>query len=603
MEKIVERWFVIIFLLAGMSLSVGSASAGCQVECVDHNRYDNSCIEWQTGLCGKSAAQSQGYCPPGQYQTPSGGCRLYGPTSGSGGGDIEPSGCECGSRTCETQDGGKKECWCAPACLPATCTGTVIPQNSVTDQTSGDFLLYGTQILRPANMRAGFNPFMDVQFWVEGPTGARVYYTGINDEVDLASIGNWHGVANLNNHQGYGVANIGADVYRRGVYEASCLPSSFTRPRTITGMVYYDPGNTCSTASPWDKTSNLIVGYNETGVTFGADVISAIVEPNDIVGKYVIGDAPSGIVSLQLLNLDTPENSAYMCSSCNPQGCPNIAGVPSPSLGNNFFLTDNVSRAAWWQVTGAGIYAGGGGTAIRSTLPDSSTNLILAETGGTEGAAFMPYGNSSLGSGNLSDAGWIAKSKYKGKKMDYAYFAANMGVIQGQASDWTGSDTFNLTTYPAGHDFGYMKPVSGTATIADPIAVGSTEKYMVFVNGNLDIANNITVADGGFLALIVNGNVNVDPSVSQVQGIYDMTGNYVSESKYVDGVTNDDQLEVQGSVVSWGTVSLLRNLGVGNTTTPGDKFVYRPDLLTNMPDIMKTFVMQWSEVVPGTFGQ
>jgi hypothetical protein len=228
--------------------------------------------------------------------------------------------------------------------------------------------------------------------------------------------------------------------------------------------------------------------------------------------------------------------------------------------------------------------------------------LILAPVGGTEGLLITGSGSVDTGAGEVSDAGWRAISRYRGKKMDYNYFAANMGVVRGQASDWTSSNEVNLGGYPAGEDFGYMKPVSGAASISNPMVVTSPNQYIVFVDGDLDILANVSVAQGGFLALVVKGSVTVDPSVTSLQGLYVIDNSFVTESQYVEGVTNDEPLVIEGTVVSWGTINITRDLGAGNTLVPAEQFSYRPDLLTNMPDKMKTFVMQWSEVVPGTYG-
>lgn len=59
----------------------------------------------------------------------------------------------------------------------------------------------------------------------------------------------------------------------------------------------------------------------------------------------------------------------------------------------------------------------------------------------------MAKGGSDLGMGTVSDPGWTAKTTYKGKKIDYSYFAAGMGVVSGQANDWP---TNNLSYKPTG---------------------------------------------------------------------------------------------------------------------------------------------------------
>jgi hypothetical protein len=74
-----------------------------------------------------------------------------------------------------------------------------------------------------------------------------------------------------------------------------------------------------------------------------------------------------------------------------------------------------------------------------------------------------------------------------------------------------------------------------------------------------------------------------------------MDGDFVTEPSAT-------QLNVEGSIVAWGSVNLGRDLMEGNLDGPTEKFAYRPDLLINMSESMKVSQMEWSEVVPGTYG-
>jgi hypothetical protein len=225
-------------------------------------------------------------------------------------------------------------------------------------------------------------------------------------------------------------------------------------------------------------------------------------------------------------------------------------------------------------------------------LPSASSRLILAPAGGTAAALLQASGNTGLGAGSVSDSSWIAKSKYKGKTMGYEYFAAHMGVLS------TTPQLVNLSTKPtSGSDFYY---IAGDSVLSGTWNVADNEKYVIFVNGNLRIDSDITVATGGFISFIVNGEVTVAPGVTQIQGLYVMDGNFVTESVYILNSVSDLALDVQGSVVSWSALSLNRNLGVNNLLVPAEKFSYRSDLPINMPDKMKVFAMQWKEVAAGT---
>jgi len=301
-------------LFFGQSVMAQCQVIDCGLTCFGP---DDCATKYCTGACGKSGGQSQGFCGPGSYQCNSG-CCSYGSVGSSNNGDPGGafSGCECGSNVCA--DG---ECWCSPACNNAHCN-SVFPQNITTDQATGNFKLYADGVTHPSNLKAGYPDYMEVKFRVTNPNGTRPKpdYTGYMD-----TYSKWHATINLSNYTRYGTIGIKAYVYRRGVLQDTCT-SSFNRPRYITGYVYYDPGGTCSTAQPWSKTSDLIVGYNNTGTAYGADVVASAAD--GVVGKFVLGDVPASNVSLQLLNIPT---DIYSCSACNAS-CPNKGTKTSETL-------------------------------------------------------------------------------------------------------------------------------------------------------------------------------------------------------------------------------------------------------------------------------
>lgn len=369
-----------------------------------------------------------------------------------------------------------------------------------------------------------------------------------------------------------------------GSNTADSVIRSFSVLAAIQGTVYIDNGNICSTATP-SNLGGLSASVRGTAYT-------GSVSTSD--GSYSVLAPPGTYNNLDLLGLP----AGYYCSTGCLQSCPTIPTVTSSSLFNNFFVTTQL--AGWWQAEGASVYAGSqaGGVTVKSSLPTASTDLILPGTGGTVGALIRGSGNPNLGLGSVSSEEWNAVSTYRGKRMDYNYFAASMGVVRNSPSDWE-TDTLNMQT--GERDFWYAAPTSGTATIASPWVVAAGQQQVVFVNGDLRIASDIDVEVGGYLALIVSGDIVVDPLVNSIEGILVSSGNFETESAYEEGVVVDSQLNTSGSVISWGSLVLTRNLGPGNNSTPAEKFNYRPDLLTNMPEKMKTFAMQWEEVVAGSF--
>jgi hypothetical protein len=362
----------------------------------------------------------------------------------------------------------------------------------------------------------------------------------------------------------------------------------------ITGVVFYDSNNDCvvspGTSDRWKKGAGMTVTI--PGTSYSASVPSV---NNGGTGVFTITAVAGETYPTMTLNNIPP---GYSCSTGPGCGaCTTLTNVTTPSSNHRFYLTDRF--AGWWQVEGAGIYAGnaeGASDAIRSDLP-SSARLILAGSGGSAAALIRGAGSADLGAGQVSDSLWTTTSKYKGKKMDYSYFAAQMGVVPDQVEDFASG----MTEPNAVKDFYYTEPDGGIATISSPWTVGSSEKYIVFVNGDLRIAADITVAPGGFLSFIVNGDITVAPAVTDIEGLYIASNNFVTETVDITEVIADVALDVNGTVIAWGSMQLDRSLVSGNSTTPAEKFTYRPDLLTNMPEKMKTFAMNWQEVVAGTF--
>lgn len=377
-------------------------------------------------------------------------------------------------------------------------------------------------------------------------------------------------------------------VASNGVQSAATAPRRFRINSTLSGTVYLDSGNTCSTATPLTLAGlrTRIRGTAYTGVVSAVNGTYSITAPSGIYGYLDLGGIPAN----------------YVCSSACT-GCPTKTSVVVTSAGNNFFLTNK--RDAWWQAQGASVYAGGlgGGVTIRSELPSASTRLIAPGTGGAVGALLRASGTTDLGLGTVSTPGYSTIARYRGKVMDYDYFASQMGVLTDQPNDWA-SVFITKPSYDPAKPFSYILPDDGsaspTAKITAPWVVPSGEKHVVFVNGNLEINSSVTVNSGGFLAFIVKGNIRVAANVTTLQGIYLADSDFTSQSVYVAGVTNDVQLTVSGSVIAWGSVTLQRNLGAPNVNTPAEKFVYRPDLIVNMPDKLKVFALLWQEVPPGT---
>jgi len=355
----------------------------------------------------------------------------------------------------------------------------------------------------------------------------------------------------------------------------------------VTGTIYYDPYNSCAADSPSNLALPLTVTYN------GSYKVNAASN-----GTFSILTGPAGSGTLLLEGL----SGNFECSTCNPQGCPLVSSTISPTNGNNFFIADRANP--WWQTKGAGIYVGSesGGTTLVSNIPRyvpaDQRYLILPGAGLGVAALLRASGGVSYGRGTVSSGNLSAVSKYTGKRVDYSWFSSRVGLTFSQPNDW-GADTMNQPVNDPTKAFYYITPASGTATVLSPWHVLEGEKYIVIVNGDLKVEQNIIVDVGGFVAFVVKNGVKVATNVTKLDGLYEMDGTFET---LTTGAENDVQLVTGGSVVAWGGVSLNRNIGkTNNASTPSEQFVYRQDLITNMPKEMKTFIMSWTEVPAGTF--
>ena len=238
--------------------------------------------------------------------------------------------------------------------------------------------------------------------------------------------------------------------------------------------------------------------------------------------------------------------------SCNTQACP-----------------------PWWQVKDSDVSSRGDLTSI---VP-AGKFFGLPGPGGYSGVAAYS-GTTSLTSTNVSQTGWIANSAVGDPKVyDYRYFANQIPadtVISTLSSNVLDQIAIDANTTPSYgyYWYRYDGSVSGLdLTVNSNLDIGS-KKAVVMVNSS-DLAINapINLTDGaGFFLVVVNGNITVDPGVSG--GTPDLEGLYVADGTFSSG-SSAFPLNVRGSVAAYGGLSLQRDLGSGNLTTPSEVFIYK----------------------------
>ena len=181
----------------------------------------------------------------------------------------------------------------------------------------------------------------------------------------------------------------------------------------IAGTVYYDANNNCGGS-----------GWSSGGVAVSLDGGAGSAVSGTGTFTLLASSASSHTLAISL-------PPGYICSTAAGCNSCSRSGIISPSNNNFFYLTNLLE--AWWQAAGAGVYAGSmaGGVTVRSDLPTAGTSLILPGTTGSVAALLRASGSIGVGSGSVSDEGYSTVARYRGKKMDYNFFAAQMGVIRG----------------------------------------------------------------------------------------------------------------------------------------------------------------------------
>lgn len=203
------------------------------------------------------------------------------------------------------------------------------------------------------------------------------------------------------------------------------------------------------------------------------------------------------------------------------------------------------------------------------------------------------------------------KSRYQER---YEYFYRNSGLGNNPADDFAlQAENAQKPTYNSSKIAYYR---NGNLTVQNPWNVANGEKYVIFVDGNLTLTDGngssdalINVEEGGFLAFIVKGNINIDASLgnstltstaANLEGVYMADGTLSTLSRGTAG-GGDDRFVGEGVFVGWDGVDLNRDFSDGssrslqNNSKPAETFIYRPDFLVNMPDIMLVPIRLWQE--------
>ena len=242
---------------------------------------------------------------------------------------------------------------------------------------------------------------------------------------------------------------------------------------------------------------------------------------------------------------------------------------------------------AWWQVKDGDITATGN---ISSYIPTSSYVFDDIGDGGFPG---VPVYSSAIstGLGSISTTGWNANAATSPeRRFGYSYFENLV------PEDVVYSD---ITLLPTGGpvQYGYeWYKVTGDYTVSSDIDFGSRKVILFVETGNLNIDAKINLTDNsGFFGAFVNGDINVSPLVTAVGPA--LEGIYLTDQSFDTGILGNTQLHIRGSVVSYGGMSLSRDL-TNNASAPAELFEFAPDQVVLFPEKLGFRAQKWLEVAP-----
>jgi hypothetical protein len=363
----------------------------------------------------------------------------------------------------------------------------------------------------------------------------------------------------------------------------------------------------------------------------GSYIVSGMIN-----GAYTITYSPPGGYFVN--NPKPPQFALTLSGSCPPTVWNTTTGATCSGgdISNlNFPITQGNS---WFQSVGGDVRVDRGfSDRIPATVSvpvpyKSAGNLGYALAQGTTttpGILFSGLTVPDLASGLVSST----NRQVSGSTYGYAYTPVNSGSLRTSydylltSARQQGVTPTNLTTVstscsniasctiPSSIASGVYLANGATDLIGFSMAGGS-KNIIILVNGDLTISTPIDVPVGSSLVIISKGSITVNAAVGSTAppGVYppatpDIEGFFSADEHFILAGNNDcaiaadKMLFIEGAVVvnaalgGSGAVQNNRNL-CGNSTYPAFLIRERPDMILNMPLLIKVPTYIWQEVAP-----
>jgi hypothetical protein len=245
-----------------------------------------------------------------------------------------------------------------------------------------------------------------------------------------------------------------------------------------------------------------------------------------------------------------------------------------------------------------------------TTPPYSGYYFDLKGPGGFPGIPAYG-GTTNLTQANVSETGWLANSLGSSTKIYNSTYFLNAipedMIINSLSSSIDGSAIASGGTATDGIYWYEYDPAAngGSDLTINTLASLGARKVVVIVKGaDVYLNGEITLTKGsGFFLLVAGattggtkGNIIVSPTVGGGASA-NLEGIFVTDGAFQTGLAST-QLWVRGTVASYGGISLQRDLGDLNSTTPAELFEFAPDLALLFPQKLGAHSISWQEVAP-----
>ncbi len=299
-----------------------------------------------------------------------------------------------------------------------------------------------------------------------------------------------------------------------------------------------------------------------------------------------------------------------------------IGSTPADTS-NTCTFTVNSSRN-WFRVLGGGVHSNGligsltAGHAIKSSVSDEAKALNLkfldVAPSGRSDAGILTFNAGDVDLGPAPTAA-IAPSRvapgttFDGDKFNYDSISSratnSINITSTLVNDATSPGIITSAEFNTLATGAYL--IIGNVKLDGAYAVASGRKISFLVSGDLTLGDNGTpgtptqitlpaIQDGlSGLLFIVKGDITIAPETSRLEGVYISDGGV---STGTAGSNADSQLAVVGTLISYSTMNLQRDLPAAQNSTPGELFTYRPDILLSVPRDWVSNSVRWKGTSP-----